>query len=61
MATLTDKDGTCEDLPLTQPLSCTNFTTQAQAQAAYNAAGGANRNTYPLDPDQNGIACEELP
>lgn len=57
-----DKDGiACEDLALTQPLSCANFTSQAQAQAAYNAAGGANRNTYPLDPDQNGIACEELP
>jgi micrococcal nuclease len=42
-------------------LQCSDFATQAQAQAAFNAAGGNNKNTDPLDPDRNGIACEQLP
>jgi hypothetical protein len=57
-----DHDGiACEDLPLNRDLICSDFSTQAQAQAAYNAAGGGNKNTEALDPDHNGIACEELP
>lgn len=38
---------------------CTDFSHQAAAQACYNACG--DYRNASLDPDHNGLACEELP
>ena len=40
---------------------CSDFKTQAEAQAFYEAAGGPDRDPHRLDPDKNGVACESLP
>lgn len=42
-------------------LNCSAFTTQPQAQAVFNAAGGPQLDPYGLDEDRNGKACENLP
>ena len=42
-----------------QSYACTDFKSRPAAQACYNACGDY-RNTS-LDPDHNGLACEELP
>ncbi len=42
--------------------NCSDFATHAEAQAAWEAAGGsAANNVWGLDRDRNGIACESLP
>ena len=40
---------------------CSDFSTQAEAQAFYVAAGGPARDPHHLDADGNGKACEGLP
>ncbi len=40
---------------------CSDFQTQAEAQAFYEAAGGPDRDPHRLDPDKDGVACESLP
>gem|GEM_PF-4572366 len=42
-------------------LSCSDFPTQADAQILFEAAGGPGQDRHGLDPDGNGLACEELP
>jgi len=41
--------------------NCTDFTTRAQAQAAYDTCGGKANDIHKLDSDLDGIACESLP
>jgi len=41
--------------------NCGNFSTQAQAQAVYEACGGATHDIHGLDGDKDGQACESLP
>jgi hypothetical protein len=38
---------------------CTDFDTQKDAQAFYEATGGPVYDPYNLDEDEDGIACEE--
>lgn len=40
---------------------CGDFSTQAEAQAFYVAAGGPARDPHRLDSDRDGIVCETLP
>lgn len=40
---------------------CSDFATQREAQAFFEAAGGPERDPYRLDSDGDGIACESLP
>jgi nucleoside-triphosphatase THEP1 len=40
--------------------NCVDFSTQKEAQAAYKKAGGPKIDSYGLDRDKDGIACEEL-
>jgi len=40
---------------------CGDFSTQAEAQACFIAAGGPARDPHRLDGDNDGIACESLP
>lgn len=42
-------------------LSCSDFPTQADAQILFEAAGGPGQDRHGLDPDGNGLACEDLP
>ena len=41
--------------------NCSDFQTQAQAQAMFIACGGLNNDVHYLDGDNDGIACETLP
>ncbi len=41
--------------------SCTDFSTHAEAQAAFLACGGVNNDIHLLDSDSDGVACESLP
>jgi micrococcal nuclease len=41
--------------------NCTDFSTHAEAQAAYEACGGVRRDVHQLDADSDGVACESLP
>jgi hypothetical protein len=41
--------------------SCDSFATQAEAQSFYEENAGPTLDVYGLDPDRDGIACEELP
>jgi len=41
--------------------NCSDFTTQAQAQAFFVEAGGPDNDPHGLDEDNDGIACENLP
>jgi hypothetical protein len=41
--------------------SCSDFATQAEAQAFYEENAGPVLDVYGLDSDRDGIACEELP
>ena len=41
--------------------NCTDFTTRAQAQAAYDVCGGKANDVHKLDADLDGIVCESLP
>lgn len=40
---------------------CSDFDTQKEAQAFYEAAGGPKKDPHRLDPDKDGVACESLP
>jgi hypothetical protein len=40
---------------------CGQFAAQAEAQAAFIAAGGPSSDPHRLDQDGDGIACESLP
>lgn len=40
---------------------CTDFNSQEEAQAFFEAAGGPAKDPHRLDPDRDGIACESLP
>lgn len=40
---------------------CTDFTTHQQAQSFYEQNGGPQIDTYRLDRNRDGIACETLP
>ncbi len=46
--------------PFGAPLRCTDFNSWAEAQAVFLAAGGPSKDPHKLDPDGNGLACEEL-
>jgi len=41
--------------------NCTDFATHAEAQAVYDACGGATNDIHRLDQDKDGVACESLP
>jgi competence protein ComEC len=41
--------------------NCSDFSSQAEAQAFYEAAGGPAQDPHRLDGDGNGVACESLP
>jgi endonuclease YncB( thermonuclease family) len=41
--------------------NCADFSTQARAQAAYDACGGVQNDVHLLDRDLDGSACETLP
>lgn len=47
--------------PLGADCDCSDFRTQAEAQAFFEAAGGPGRDPHRLDLDGDGIACERLP
>jgi hypothetical protein len=47
--------------PYGPDVDCGHFSTHAQAQAFYRAAGGPASDPYDLDRDRDGIACETLP
>ena len=40
--------------------NCGDFTTQAQAQAVYEACGGTSNDIHRLDGDNDGMSCESL-
>lgn len=40
--------------------NCADFGTQKEAQTAFKKAGGPAIDSYGLDRDKDGIACEEL-
>lgn len=41
--------------------NCSDFSTHAEAQAAFEACGGTSNDIHRLDQDKDGIACETLP
>ncbi|MCB0209924.1 MAG: hypothetical protein KDJ52_11365 [Anaerolineae bacterium] len=41
--------------------SCDDFQRQSEAQQFYESNGGPTIDVYGLDPDRDGIACEDLP
>ena len=45
----------------TNAYNCGDFSTHAEAQAAYKACGGPQSDVHQLDRDKDGIACESLP
>jgi hypothetical protein len=46
----------------TEPVNCSTFATQPEAQTFFVAHGGSKANNFDnLDPNRNGIACEGLP
>ena len=47
--------------PLGPDRDCSDFDTEAQAQAFYIAAGGPESDPHRLDRDRDGRACEALP
>lgn len=40
---------------------CSDFSTQKEAQAFFEANGGPARDPHKLDQDKDGVACETLP
>jgi micrococcal nuclease len=44
--------------PLGGDKDCSDFKTQAEAQAFFEAAGGPARDPHRLDSDRDGFACE---
>lgn len=45
----------------TDEYNCDDFTTQPEAQAFFEKAGGVKGDTNRLDGDKNGVACQSLP
>ena len=41
--------------------NCTDFTTQTEAQAAFDSCGGSDNDVHRLDADFDGEVCESLP
>lgn len=41
--------------------NCSSFKTQAEAQAAFKACGGPDKDPHKLDGDKDGKVCETLP
>ncbi|MCY4091468.1 MAG: excalibur calcium-binding domain-containing protein [Caldilineaceae bacterium] len=52
---------TSTSCPYPPDKNCGDFSTQAEAQACFIAAGGPARDPHRLDGDNDGIACESLP
>lgn len=46
--------------PFGMDRNCTDFTSQAEAQAFFIAAGGPKNDRHRLDGDGNGVVCESL-
>jgi hypothetical protein len=44
-----------------EDVNCSQFSTQAEAQTFYEENAGPTLDVYGLDPDRDGLACEELP
>lgn len=47
--------------PPSGDVDCSDFDTQAEAQAFFIAEGGPEEDPHGLDHDGDGIACESLP
>lgn len=47
--------------PFGEDRNCSDFSSQAEAQAFFEAAGGPEQDSHRLDGDGNGVACESLP
>ncbi len=47
--------------PFGEDRNCSDFSSQAEAQAFYEAAGGPEQDPHRLDADSDGVACESLP
>ncbi len=47
--------------PFGEDKDCGDFSSQAEAQAFYEAAGGPESDPYRLDSEGDGVACESLP
>jgi len=47
--------------PLGEDRDCGDFSTQAEAQAFFEAAGGPGSDPHRLDSDGDGVVCESLP
>jgi hypothetical protein len=45
----------------TNDYNCSDFATQAEAQAFFTKAGGSRNDVNRLDGDHDGVACEDLP
>lgn len=45
----------------TNTYNCGDFSTHAEAQAVYEACGGASNDVHKLDANKDGQACESLP
>ncbi|MFZ2970981.1 MAG: excalibur calcium-binding domain-containing protein [Minisyncoccia bacterium] len=41
--------------------NCSDFSTHAEAQATFEACGGAANDIHRLDSDKDGSSCESLP
>lgn len=41
--------------------NCSSFKTQAEAQTAFDACGGASNDVHKLDNDKDTVVCESLP
>ncbi|MQA01007.1 MAG: hypothetical protein GEU80_17110 [Dehalococcoidia bacterium] len=52
---------TATGTPSTDLRDCTDFATQPEAQAFFEAEGGPAQDPHGLDFDGNGVACEDLP
>lgn len=57
-AITTDYTGSFD--PFGEDLDCTDFPSWAEAQAVFIKAGGPAKDPHQLDPDGNGVPCEEL-
>jgi len=47
--------------PTGEEKDCGDFSSQAEAQAFYEAAGGPGEDPHRLDSEGDGVACESLP
>ena len=54
-------ESSSDDRCLFNAYNCIHFSTQAEAQAVFEACGGVSNDIHGLDVDNNGIACERLP